>query len=140
MDSSPFPRVAIGAVIYNDKGEILLAQAAKWSNRWLVPGGHVEYGESFVDTVRREVKEETALDVADIEFLGIDQNIFPKEFKEKRHFIFLNFCCRALPGILKANEELQNLEWFSVKKGLELDLMPSVRRMIEAFAEKKIKN
>lgn len=52
------------AIIVNDKGEILLQSRAD-NDRWGLPGGRQELGERFEDTVIREVKEETNLDVSE---------------------------------------------------------------------------
>ena len=52
------------AIIVNDKGEILLQSRAD-NDRWGLPGGCQELGERFEDTVIREVKEETNLDVSE---------------------------------------------------------------------------
>ncbi|MFQ5951334.1 MAG: NUDIX domain-containing protein, partial [Candidatus Geothermarchaeales archaeon] len=47
------------------------------------------------DAVVREVKEETGLEVEDLELLMVQEAIFSPEFHEKRHFIFLDYKCRA---------------------------------------------
>ena len=52
------------AIIVNDKGQILL-QSRAYNDRWGLPGGCQELGERFEDTVIREVKEETNLDVSE---------------------------------------------------------------------------
>lgn len=52
------------AIIVNDKGQILLQSRAD-NDRWGLPGGCQELGERFEDTVIREVKEETNLDVSE---------------------------------------------------------------------------
>jgi 8-oxo-dGTP pyrophosphatase MutT (NUDIX family) len=59
-----------------------------------VPGGKVEKGDSMKETVRKEVREETNIEVSDIEFLNIDED-YPDDFSRDTHFIFLNFVCRA---------------------------------------------
>ena len=48
---------------------------------WSVPGGHLEYGESFEDTARREVKEETDLDITNVRFGAITNDFFENEGK-----------------------------------------------------------
>ena len=84
MNSSPI--VAVGALIRNKKGKILLVQSPKWlEKRYSVPGGHVEIYEKLEDAVKREVKEETGLDVLPIKLLLIQQVINPEEFYEKKN-------------------------------------------------------
>ncbi|MFQ5951625.1 MAG: NUDIX domain-containing protein, partial [Candidatus Geothermarchaeales archaeon] len=79
----------------DQEGRILLATSHKWRGRCCVPGGHVELGESLEDAVMREVKEETGLEVDEVEPLMVQEAIFSPEFHEKRHFIFLDYKCRA---------------------------------------------
>ncbi len=57
------PRVTIGALVFNEKNEILLLKSEKWHGKYTVPCGHVEFGELLEDAVRREVMEETRLEV-----------------------------------------------------------------------------
>ncbi|MEA3229655.1 MAG: NUDIX domain-containing protein, partial [archaeon] len=85
--------MVVGAVILNRKGEMFLAVSAKWNNEWIIPRGHLELGETLHDAVKREVKEETNLDVDEIELIGVKENIFPEQYPVKRHFIFIDFCC-----------------------------------------------
>jgi len=58
-----FPEPTVGALIVDQQGKILLARSHKWFDKYTLPGGHIEVGESMADAVRREVKEEVGLDV-----------------------------------------------------------------------------
>lgn len=66
------------------------------------PGGHVELGESFVDSVIREVKEETGLEVANVHLCGIKQFI-PKDGSYR--YIVLLYKTSTFSGELKSSEE-----------------------------------
>ena len=59
------PLVAVGAVIWNEKGEIVLIQRAKEPHKgqWSIPGGRVEWGETLHEAIVREIREETGLEV-----------------------------------------------------------------------------
>ena len=132
-----FPKAVVGAIVYNDKGEIFLAKSYKWRNKWAIPGGHVERGESLKSAVKREVKEETNLDVKNIEFVDIQESIFSKEFHKKRHFIFIDFCCNAVSSDIKLNNELQEHRWITANKSLKIRLNPSTRKAIKRLLIKK---
>lgn len=90
--------VATGVIVYNEKNEILLGRMPKWEGVWAIVGGGVEWGESTCDGARREVKEETGLDIADVELLNVRECIFPPQYYKKKHFIFFDYCAKALPG------------------------------------------
>ena len=71
-----FPEPTVGALIVNNEGKILLAKSHKWFDKYTLPGGHIEVGESMIDAVRREVKEEVGLDVEVVEMLLVQEAIF----------------------------------------------------------------
>src|SRR5947209_15101996 len=86
-----FPEPTVGALIVNNEGKILLAKSHKWFDKYTLPGGHIEVGESMIDAVRREVKEEGGLDVEVVEMLLVQEAIFAPEFYKKRHLILIDF-------------------------------------------------
>ena len=75
-------RVGIGVFIFkNNKFFMQQRQGAHGEGSWSVPGGHLEYGESFEDTARREAKEETNLEIKNIRFGAITNDHFTKDDK-----------------------------------------------------------
>ena len=58
------PTPTVGALIYNALGQVLLIRTDKWSGKWGIPGGKIEYGESSENALRREISEETKLVIA----------------------------------------------------------------------------
>lgn len=57
----PVHIVTVSGLIENDEGKILLEKAP--DRGWEVPGGQVEAGETLIDALKREVKEETGIDI-----------------------------------------------------------------------------
>ena len=53
----------MGALIFNAAGEVLMVRTHKWSNLWGIPGGKIKWGEPSEDALRREIKEETDLEI-----------------------------------------------------------------------------
>ena len=58
-------------VIRNERGELLLQQRKHPAGRWAFPGGLMELGESTEDTARREIREETALELGKLRLIGV---------------------------------------------------------------------
>lgn len=78
-------RVGIGIFIFKD-GKFLMLQrhGSHGAGTWALPGGQLEFSESFEDTARREAKEETDLDIKNIRFGGVTNDYFPNEL---RHYV-----------------------------------------------------
>ena len=99
-------------MIVNREGKILLTKSHKWFDKYTLPGGHIEVGETMVEALKREVKEEAGLDVEVVEFLTMQEAIFAKEFFKKRHFIFFDFLCQVGDQQVKLDKtELQDFIW-----------------------------
>ena len=132
------PSVIVGAFIFNDKGELFLTKSERWGNKYVMPGGHVEYGERVEEAVKREVKEETKLDIGEIEFLGFKELLNLKQnFYKDRHMVSLNFKCKALNDDVILTNEAQEYIWISIDKVLSLDLYDGVREEIEKYFIKR---
>jgi 8-oxo-dGTP diphosphatase len=75
------PAIGMGIFAINEQGEILLGlrKGAHGEGTWSLPGGHLEWNESFFECASREVKEETDLDIEAIEHVGFTNDVFDKE-------------------------------------------------------------
>jgi len=76
MPPQKYPEPTVGALIFNSKDQLFLMKSHKWRDNYVVPGGHIELGETLKDALIREVKEETNLDIYDIEFLLFQEFTF----------------------------------------------------------------
>lgn len=129
---------ATGALIFNENDEIFLMKSPKWNDQWLVPGGKVEKGDTMEETVEKEIKEETDLEVTDIEFLEAKDGGNPDDFERDTHFIFLNFKCRAENQEVELDErEAVDYVWIGPEEALEadLDINPSTREFIRTYLQ-----
>lgn len=131
---SEYPELVTGALILNENDEIFLMKSPKWENKWIVPGGHVENGETMEECVVREVKEETNLDIRDVEFLTVLEGI-PESFERDVHFIFLNFICRAENQTVKLDDrEGTEYRWVEPEEAVsEIELNKSSRKFVEEY-------
>ena len=128
---------ATGALILNQKDEIFLMKSPKWENQWLVPGGKIEKGDSMKETVRKEVREETNLEVENIEMLEVKDGGNPDDFERDTHFIFLNFVCEAENTEVELDDrEAVDYKWIEPEKALDtLDINSSTTEFIENYLE-----
>jgi phosphoglycolate phosphatase len=134
----PQPVVTVGALIFNPAGQVLMIRTHKWSNLWGIPGGKIKYGESSNDALRREVKEETNLDIEDIRFVLVQDCIHSKEFYRDAHFVLLNYTCvAAADQVIRLNDEANDYRWVSPAAALEMDLNQPTRILIHAVVEKQ---
>ena len=136
MTEQKFPEPTVGVFIFNQRGELLLLQSHKWPGAYVVPGGHVELGERLEEAAVREAKEETGLDVYDLEFINFQQFIYDPAFWKQRHFIFFDFAAKTDSTNVALNDEAQTHIWVESNRALNLELDSYTRTSIETYLKK----
>jgi len=132
------PSIIVGAFIFNYKEELFLTKSERWGGKYVIPGGHIEYGETVENALKREMKEETNLDIGEIKFLGFKELLnLEQDFYKDRHMVSLNFKCKALNDEVILTNEAQEYVWISIDKVLSLDLYSTVREEIEKYFIKR---
>ena len=133
MAEQQYPEPACGALIFNPAGKIFLMKSHKWRDKYVMPGGHVELGEKIEDSLKREIKEETGLDIYDVRFICFSEFIFDDVFWKKKHFIFFDYSCRTRSVNVKLNSEGQKYVWVTIEEALRLPLEPYTRKTMEEY-------
>jgi nucleoside triphosphatase len=106
--------VVVGVVVL--RGQILVTKSDKWGGKYSLPGGHLEKGETFYQALKREMMEETGMDIVAADLVSIGEFISPSEYSDPdRHFVVLLFRCRpASYGQIRVNEEASSFMWVPV--------------------------
>jgi len=130
-----FPEATVGALIVDEKsGNVLIVGSRKWQNKYTVPGGHIELGELAEDAIKREVKEETGLDVEVQKLLLVQQAIYPKHYIKHEHFIFMDYLCNAKNTNVELDgRELQEYVWVTPQNAMNLDLEDFTRNFVAHY-------
>ncbi len=83
------------------------------------------------EALRREIKEETNLEIAEIQFALAQDCVRSKEFYREAHFVLLNYTCRvAGPGEVQLNEEAQEFCWVPPAAALKMELNQPTRVLL----------
>jgi len=109
--------VRVDAVILNDRGELLLALHEKnKKSYWVLPGGHLQFGETLDGAIRRELREELGFEDVEVKEL-----LFVDEFIDtSRHVVHIGFDVRVVeeflanPGVIAEDESIRDVRFFSL--------------------------
>lgn len=118
MTQQRVPRIGVGAVIINEKDEILLVLRNRNPEKgtWSIPGGKIDLYEKMEDTVVREIKEEVDLDIRVERFLCTAETIKPDN---EEHWISVIYRTSIVTGEASNMEEggaIGEIRWFSLKE------------------------
>lgn len=129
-------RVGIGVFIFKD-GKFLMGQRrnAHGDGSWSVPGGHLEFGESFEETAIREAKEETNLDIKNVRFGAVTNDYFEAE---QKHYITVWMLSDYAGGEVEIVEpdKFIKMEWRDFKTLPEPLFLPWNQLLKSEFIEK----
>ena len=128
------PVLGAAAVILDAAGRGLLIRRgqAPAAGEWSIPGGGVELGESVVEALRREVREETGLEIAVGEFLEVYERVDRDADGVRFHFVVLDFRATVTGGALRAGTDAAEVVFADPDDLDRYALADSVRRVISS--------
>jgi 8-oxo-dGTP diphosphatase len=129
------PLVGVGAIIVSNGRVLLVCRGREpLKGHWTLPGGVLELGESLIEGVKREIAEETGLEVEPIELVELLDRIHREGEKVRYHYVIADYLCRVTGGELRAASDADAVRWveraeWNSHSSLKLD--PITVRVIE---------
>ena len=118
-------------MIYDDQGNVLVEEKLVRNSKGLIfPGGHVESNESVVDSMIREIQEETGLTISNLQFCGIKDWI---EFDGSRYMVFL-YKTSTYYGSIQSSSEGE-IFWMPLEELKEKETLWNLDTMLEIFCD-----
>jgi 8-oxo-dGTP pyrophosphatase MutT (NUDIX family) len=129
--------VAVGGIVENDQGEILLVKTHH--ERWVFPGGQVEVGENLMEALIREIKEESGIDVEVSCLIGVYSNTGIYKWHDGTTDVptkvMFDFIGRPVGGQLCTSEETSESCWVAKDQVLDRITSPAIRTRYQAYLD-----
>ena len=141
MEFPASPIVGVGAVIVNNDKVVIIRRANEpYKGQWSIPGGRVELGEPLVAAVRREMREETGLDVDVGPVIEVFERIQRDDQGRVRyHFVIVDYLCAYVGGELCAGDDAADAAWVTSEELDRFDIRESavtvIRRALQLAIE-----
>ena len=112
MTDKKYPRIGIGIMILNENGDVLLGlrKGSHGEGEWSFPGGHLEFGKKIFETAKREVKEESGLDVDQFKLISVADEMRYINSDDK-HYVNIGIKAQYQGGEPEVCEPDKCLEW-----------------------------
>ncbi len=138
------PVVGIGGVIIEDGRALLIRRGSEpLLGHWSIPGGTLEIGESLQEGVKRELLEETGLQVRVLEVIEVFDRIFPAEAPApdgtprgpKFHYVIVDYLCERISGEARAASDVTDVAFAREEELAQFHLTETATRVLrKAFA------
>ena len=117
----PTHTVSVAAMVHDGKGKILLVNSP-WRG-WEYPGGLIEPGETFEEALRREIREESGVEVEIERFVGICKNL-------EKDIVNIDFVCRYVSGELTTSDESTEVVWVTPEEAVKMITFPLTKKRL----------
>lgn len=109
------PLVGVGGVVIHRNRVLLIRRGAEpLKGQWSLPGGMLELGEGLEEAVRRELREETGLEVEPLAMLTVFDRIMrsgPDDRRVRYHYVIVDYVCRRKRGRLAPASDVLDARW-----------------------------
>jgi len=113
--------LGVGAVIEDETGKILLVKhiperGGFWQGKWICPGGGLELGETIKEGIKREVMEETHLEIDLVKSLPPFDRVVRSDDRVSLHVIYIDYLAKVIGGKLKPASDVGEAIWVEKKR------------------------
>jgi ADP-ribose pyrophosphatase YjhB (NUDIX family) len=130
----------VGALCEDEQGRLMLVRRGvePGKGKWDTPGGFLEEGESPLDGLRRELREETGLEIEPGRFFGAVVDLYG-DGPEAQYVLSLNWAARIVAGEPVAADDISEIRWFSAEElpGEEEIAFAAVAELVERWRERR---
>jgi len=126
------PLVGVGGVVISNGRALLVKRGGPpLEGQWSIPGGMLEVGETLLEGVRRELLEETGIDVRVGELIEVFERINRDgDGKARYHFVVLDYLCKAANGEARAGSDVTAVAWAKPEELASYALTETATRVI----------
>ena len=127
------PMVGVGGVVIEEGHAVLIRRGSPpLEGEWSIPGGKLEVGETLVEGVRRELLEETGLEVRVVELIEVFERIFLDDGgRVQYHFVILDYLCQAVSGTLRPGGDSTDVARVREEDLEKYSLTPAATRVLK---------
>ena len=131
------PLVGVGGVVVAGGRALLIRRGGPpLAGQWSIPGGMLELGKSIEEGVRRELQEETGIEVRVRELIEVVERIIPGEGGRTRyHFVIVDYWCEMVRGEARAASDVTDVAWASEDELEQYGLTAIATRVIRRAFE-----
>jgi len=127
------PIVGVGGVVISGDRVLLIRRGKEpLKGKWSIPGGMVELGETLAAGVRREIKEETGLEVEPLDVISMFDRIQRNRSRVQYHYVIIDYVCRRKRGRLSPATDVVDARWVKRSDLSQYQLSPKAAEVIAA--------
>ena len=125
--------LGVGALIFDGDSILLVERAGEpLKGYWSLPGGLVETGELIEDALRREIREETGLEVEPVFRFDIFERIMrDDQGRPEYHYVLVDYVCKVTGGALRPADDVSSVEWVPQVKLRDYKITPGTIEAVE---------
>jgi len=129
----------VGALVFRDGAVLLVKRGAEPNrDRWSLPGGALETGETVEAAVVRETREETGVDVRPLRVLDVRDFIERKDSRVRWHYVLIDVLCEYVRGDPFPATDAENARLIPLRELGEYDVVPTALEVIQMTSARRI--